>query len=55
MEIQGLTPVDTLYEFTGLSLGHRISEYLIWNGYFVGFVVAAALLRLYYVGARRGS
>lgn len=55
MEFQGLTPIDTIFEFSGLSMGHRLSEYLIWNGYFVGFVIAAALLRLYYVGSRKGS
>ncbi len=55
MEIQGLTPIDTLYEYAGHSIGFRLSEYMIWNGYFVGLVVVGALLRLYYVGSRKGS
>lgn len=55
MEIQGLTPVDTLYEYAGYAIGGRLSEYLLWNGYFVAFVVAAALLRLYYAGSRKGT
>ncbi len=55
MEIQGLTPIDTLYEFNGLALGYRLSQYLIWSGYFVGLLIAGALLRLYYVGCRKGT
>ena len=55
MDIQGLTPIDTFYEYTGLRLGLRLSDTLLWNGYFVGFVIAGAILYLYYVGSRRGS
>jgi hypothetical protein len=55
MEIQGLTPVDTIYEFVGHMVGLRLSTYLIWQGYFVIFVLGAAFLRLYYLGSREGS
>lgn len=55
MEIQGLTPIDTFYEYTGLRLGLRLSDTLLWNGYFVGFAIAGAILYLYYVGSRKGS
>lgn len=55
MEIQGLTPIDLVYEFLGHSVGLRLSTYLIWQGYFVVFVLGAAFLRLYYQGSREGS
>lgn len=55
MELSGISPVDTLYEFSGHSIGFVLGKYLIWSGYFLGFVVAAAILRLYYVGSLKGS
>ncbi len=55
MDLQGLTPVDTLYEYAGHVLGLRLSEYLLWGGYFFWFVIAGAVLRLYYKGVREGS
>lgn len=55
MEIQGLTPIDTLYEYTGYSISLQIGRYLIWSGYIVGFVLAVAILRLYYQGSREGT
>ncbi|HLY10357.1 MAG TPA: conjugal transfer protein TraG N-terminal domain-containing protein [Planctomycetota bacterium] len=55
MEIQGLTPIDSLYEFAAYAVSLQIGKYLIWSGYLVGFVLSAALVRLYYAGAREGS
>ena len=55
MEFQGHTPIDTIYEFVGISVGHHVSEYLIWNGWFVGMIVAAALLRLFFLGTHKGT
>ena len=55
MEIQGLTPIDTLYEFTAYSVSLHVGKYLIWSGYLVGFVLSVALLRLYYTGCREGT
>ena len=55
MDIQGLTPIDSLYEYTGYSVSLQVGKYLIWNGFIVGFILSAALLRLYYLGAREGS
>lgn len=55
MELQGLTPVSALYEFVGHSVGLRLGQYLLWGGYLLSFVVATAILRLYYLGAREGS
>ena len=55
MEIQGLTPIDTLYEFAGYAMSLKLGNYLIWNGYLLGFLLSAALVRLYYLGAREGS
>jgi hypothetical protein len=55
MEIQGLTPIDTLYEFMGYTISLRLGKYLLWNGYILGFLLAAAVVRLYYVGSREGS
>lgn len=55
MEISGLTPIDTLYEFTGYSVSLKIGKYLIWSGYLLGFVLSAALVRLYYAGTREGT
>lgn len=55
MEIQGLTPIDTLYEFAAYAISLRLGKYLIWNGYLLGFLLAAAIVRLYYLGSREGS
>lgn len=55
MEIQGLTPIDTLYEFAGYAISLRLGRYLLWNGYILGFLLSAAILRLYYLGSREGS
>jgi hypothetical protein len=55
MEIQGLTPIDSLYEFMGYTISLRLGTYLLWNGYILGFLLSAALVRLYYVGSREGS
>lgn len=55
MDIQGLTPVTTVYEYVGHTVGLRLGQYLIWNGYIVWFVMAAAFLRLYYLCSREGS
>jgi hypothetical protein len=55
MEIVGLSPVGTVYEYLGHVLCLRLGTLLLWQGYFVLFVVGAALLRLYYLGSREGS
>ena len=55
MEIQGFTPVDTIYGFVGHSIGFRLGTYLIWQGFLVFFVVAAGFLRLYYDSSTKGS
>jgi hypothetical protein len=55
VEIQGLTPIDTLYEFAGYAMSLTLGKYLIWNGYLLGFLLAAAVVRLYHQGAREGS
>jgi len=55
MEIQGLTPIDSLYEFLGYTISLRLGQYLLWNGYILGFLLSAAVVRLYYVGSREGS
>jgi len=55
MEIQGFTPVDTIYGFVGHAIGFRLSSYLIWQGFLVFFVVAAGFIRLYYTSSMKGS
>jgi hypothetical protein len=55
MEIQGLTPVDTIYSFVGYKVGLQLGSYLIWQGFLVFFVVAAGFIRLYYLSSRDGS
>jgi hypothetical protein len=50
-----LTPVDTIYSFVGHTVGLRLGTYLIWQGFFVFFVVAAGFIRLYYLSSREGS
>ncbi|HEV3026307.1 MAG TPA: hypothetical protein VG457_01980, partial [Planctomycetota bacterium] len=55
MEIQGLDPVGTVYEYLGQVLCLRLGNVFIWQGYLVLFVVGAAVLRLYYLGSREGS
>jgi len=55
MEIQGFTPVDTIYGYVGHTIGYRLSSYLIWQGFLVFFVVAAGFIRLYYTSSVKGS
>src|SRR5579859_2541484 len=55
MEIQGFTPVDTIYGFVGHTIGFRLGSYLIWQGFLVFFVVAAGFIRLYYTSSVKGS
>jgi hypothetical protein len=55
VEIQGLTPVDTIYGFVGHTVGFRLGTYLIWEGFLVFFVVAAGFIRLYYLSSQKGS
>lgn len=55
MDIQGFTPISTVYEYVGHTVGLRLGTYLIWNGYIVWFVMAAAFLRLYYLSSQKGS
>lgn len=55
MEIQGYTPIDTIYGFVGHTIGLRLSSYLIWQGFLVFFVVAAGFIRLYYTSSVKGS
>jgi hypothetical protein len=55
MDIQGFTPVSTVYEYVGHTVGLRLGTYLIWNGYIVFFVMATAFLRLYYLSSLKGS
>jgi hypothetical protein len=51
----GLTPIDTLYEWTGLVLAERFAETLLWSRLFVGILIAAALLRLFYLAQKKES
>ena len=53
MDIQGATPVDTLYEFAGYAVGNRLSQYLLWTGYLPALLIGAALLRLLYLGYQK--
>lgn len=55
MEIQGFTPVDTIYGYVGHAIGFRLGSYLIWQGFLVFFVVAAGFIRLYYTSSLKGS
>lgn len=51
----GLTPIDTLYEWSGLVLAERFADTLLWSRLFVGILVAAALLRLLYLSQKKQS
>lgn len=55
MELQGFTPVDTIYSYVGHTIGLRLSSYLLWQGFLVFFVVAAGFIRLYYTSSVKGS
>ena len=56
MELDGgLTPIDTLYEWTGLVLAERFADALLWNRLFVGLLIAAAILRLFYLSQKKES
>src|SRR5579859_537424 len=55
MEIQGFTPIDTIYGYVGHAIGFRLGSYLIWQGFLVFFVVAAGFIRLYYTSSVKGS
>ncbi|MBV8881318.1 MAG: conjugal transfer protein TraG N-terminal domain-containing protein [Planctomycetaceae bacterium] len=56
MELEGgLTPVDTLYEWSGLVLSERFAETLLWSWGLLGILMGAALLRLLYQAYLRGA
>jgi hypothetical protein len=49
----GVTPIDTLYEWTGLVMAERFANTLLWGRSFVGILIAAAILRLFYLGQKK--
>src|SRR5260221_6414128 len=49
----GVTPIDTLYEWTGLVMAERFANTLLWGRAFVGILIAAAILRLFYMGQKK--
>lgn len=51
----GITPIDTLYEFSGLVLAERFADTLLWSRLFVGILIAAAILRLFYLSQKKDS
>jgi hypothetical protein len=51
----GVTPIDTLYEWTGLVLAERFADTLLWSRLFVGILIAAAILRLFYLSQKKES
>src|ERR1043166_1952639 len=51
----GLTPIDTVYEWSGLVMAERFSTSLLWSWALVGTIVAAALLRVPPLAYRRGG
>ncbi len=51
----GITPIDTLYEWTGLVLAERFADTLLWNRLFVGILIAGAILRLFYLSQKKES
>lgn len=51
----GVTPIDTLYEWTGLVLAERFADVLLWSRLFVGILIAAAILRLFYLSQKKES
>jgi hypothetical protein len=51
----GFTPIDTLYEWSGLVLAERFADTLLWSRLFVGIVIAAAILRLFYISQKKQS
>lgn len=51
----GLTPIDTLYEWTGFVLAERFAGTLLWSRLFVGILAAAAVLRLFYLAQKKES
>lgn len=56
MELDGgITPVDTLYEWSGLVMADQISGTLMQGWGLAGILVAAALLRLLYLAYQRGT
>jgi hypothetical protein len=56
MELDGgLTPVDTLYEWSGLVMAQRFAGSLLWSWGLLGILIGAALLRLLYQAYQRGS
>ena len=56
MELDGgLTPVDTLYEWSGLVMSERFAGTLLWSWGLLGILIGAALLRLLYQAYHRGT
>jgi hypothetical protein len=56
MELDGgLTPIDTLYEWSGLVMSQRFAGTLLWSWGLVGILIGAALLRLLYQAYHRGT
>ncbi len=56
MELDGgLTPIDTLYEWSGLVLAERFADTLLWSRLLVVILIAAALLRLFYLAQKKES
>lgn len=51
----GVTPIDTLYEWSGLVLAERFADTLLWSRLFVGILIAAAILRLFYLSQKKES
>lgn len=56
MELDGgITPIDTLYEWSGFVLAERFANTLLWSRLFVVILIAAALLRLFYLAQKKES
>jgi hypothetical protein len=54
MELDGgLTPIDTLYEWSGLVMAERFAGTLLWSWGLLGILIGAALLRLLYQAYHR--
>src|SRR5690349_8976761 len=56
MELDGgLTPIDTLYEWSGFVMAQRFAGTLLWSWGLVGILIGAALLRLLFQAYHRGT
>src|SRR5689334_17190127 len=51
----GVTPIDTLYEWSGLVMAERLANIVLWGRVFVGILIAGAILRLFYLSQKKES